>query len=368
VNDGTGWDQKPREVFNTRLWAVSGVVQGAVFSGVSGYPALGDSGRPDNAARYFGNGLLAVNGHVFEFLSTLDGVTRRPQHWVGSKLIYSNDGGRTWCNRDGTSPVVWEDWGMQSRESLAFFHEPDECFSLLSIVQMGCDYAANRDGYIYTYGLNGNVDGRMNELVMFRAPIGRLHDRRSYEYFGGRSGNGSPRWVRDIEARVIVHTFPRGWVNRTNLFPGDLVMKSWLPSVVYNEPLGLYLMASAGIGCAADGSEFGKPSYLGFWASATPWGPWRQFHEETAWTPDGEPAARAYCPRIAPRWIAADGKSFWLVWSDLQGIMGFTHAEPQFIARLEKAASPQERATVEDSFTRRYLQRYAFNAQRVDLR
>jgi len=263
--------------------------------------------------------------------------------------------------------VIWEDWDMQSRERLAFFQESDGAFSLLSILQMGRAYSANRDGYVYVYGVNGNVDGRMNELVMFRVPTDALLNRAAYEYFGGRRSSGSARWVKDIDARVPVHTFPRGWVNSTNLFPDDLVVESWLPSVVYNEPLGLYLMASAGIGCAPDGTEFGKPSYLGFWVSSTPWGPWRQIHEETAWTPGGDPMACAYAPQIAPKWIAADGKSFWLVWADLQGIRAFARDSPLLDASLEKADTAEKRTAVTTDFMRRYMPGYACNAQRVDL-
>lgn len=367
VNDGPGWAENPTAFYNSRLWTVSGPPQGAVFREAAGYPELSSATLPEGAPQYHGSGLLAVRGRVFQFLSTLDRATERPRHWTGAKLIYSDDGGRTWRNQDGSSPVVWEDWKAQSRERFAFFQEPDGCFSLLSILQMGRDYGANRDGYVYVYGVNGNVDGRMNELVMFRVRIEDILERDAFEYFGGMSGTGQARWVRDIQARGVVHRFPRGWVNRTNLFPGDLVVESWLPSVVYNEPLGLYLMASAGVGCAPDGTEFGKPSYLGFWVSSTPWGPWRQIHEDTAWTPEGDLAARAYAPRISPRWIAADGRSFWIAWGDLQGMLSFARDEPKLSAELEKIESPEERSATEIGFLKRYMPRYALNAQRVDL-
>jgi hypothetical protein len=81
--------------------------------------------------------------------------------------------------------------------------------------------------------------------------------------------------------------------------------------VVYNAPLELYLMANWGMGCAADGMWFGKPSYLGFWISKTPWGPWEQIHEETAWMPLGDAGARAYQPQISPKWIADVRRSGW---------------------------------------------------------
>jgi len=367
VNDGPGWFDPRRGFYNSRLWTLNGHLQTAAFADVAGYPELDDLTRPEDAPHYYGHGVLAVRDRVYQFLSTLDRETQRPRHWIGAKLIYSNDNGRTWCNQDSRSPVTWEDWGAQSRDSLVFFQEPDRCFSLLSVVQMGRNYSGNRDGYVYVYGVNGNTDGRMNELVLFRVPLGAIMNRRAYEFFGGLSGQGSARWERDIEARAVVHTFPRGWVNHTNLFPGDLVVESWLPSVVYNEPLGLYLMASAGVGCAPDGTEFGKASYLGFWVSDTPWGPWRQIHEERAWTPGRDPEARAYAPQIAPKWIAPDGKSFWLVWADLKGMLKFSKDEPLLDAQMSEAGTPEQRGLVQAEFLRRYMPGYSFNAQRVDL-
>jgi hypothetical protein len=367
VNEGPGWRDPPKALYNSRLWTIAGSPHHAAFGEVDGYPDLDPANRPEGAPRYDGHGLLAVRGRVYQFLSTLDRAEDRPRHWAGSKLIYSDDGGQTWRNQDGTSPVVWEGWGEQSRDRLAFFNEPGGCFSLTSIAQMGRDYRANRDGYIYVYAPNGSVDGLMNELVMFRVRIEHMLDRRAYEYFGGLRRDGRAHWVKNIEARAPVHVFPRGWVNYTNLFPGDLVVESWVPSVVYNEPLGLYVMASAGIGVAPDGTEFGKPSYLGFWISATPWGPWRQVHEEAAWTPGGDADARAYAPQISPKWVAPDGKSLWLVWADLDGIRSFARDEGLFSAALEQAGSAQERTAAETDFLRRYMPGYSLNAQRVDL-
>ena len=93
---------------------------------------------------------------------------------------------------------------------------------------------------------------------------------------------------------------------------------SWHPSVVYYAPSEQYLMANWGMGTGADGMWFDIPSYLGFWTADMPWGPWTQVHEETAWAPASDANARAYQPQIAPKWIAGDGSSFWLVWTDFQ--------------------------------------------------
>jgi len=366
VNDGSGWSRHPTAFYNSRLWSVTGGPREATFEEVTGYPDLNNFRRSDEAPRYYGHGILAVKGRLYQFLGTLDRATDRPRHWTGAKLIYSDDGGRSWCNQDGSSPVIWEDWDGQTGKRLLFFREPQGSFSLICLLQMGRAYSGNRDGYVYGYSPNGSLDGQMNQLVMFRVPAGRMLDRAAYEFFAGTQG-GRARWVPDIIDRAPVHVFPRGWVNRTNLFSGDLVVESWLPSVVYNEALDIYLMACAGIGCAADGTEFGKPSYLGFWVSSTPWGPWRQVHEESAWTPGNDREARAYAPQIAPKWLAADGRSFWLVWADLQGIRDFVRDRSVLAAQLQAAQGPRAKSAVIAEFHRRYLPRYAFNAQRVRL-
>jgi hypothetical protein len=138
-----------------------------------------------------------------------------------------------------------------------------------------------------------------------------------------------------------------------------------MPSVTFNSSLDLYMMASWGIGCTPEGTWFGKPSYLGLWVSKNPWGPWAQIHEETAWTPQNDTAARAFSPQISPKWIAEDGKSFWIVWADFQSKGSQVDSE-----RLKEEA--KRVANNEDMV--RYVQNeartmpyYSFNTQRVDL-
>lgn len=367
VNDGPGWTQPPQRFDVNGLWTIAGPPDAPSFRQVPGYPALDRAARPEDAPSYYGHGLIAIGNQLYQFLSTLDRAADRPRHWTGTKLIHSPDGGRSWRNQDGSAPVRWEDWGEQSRASLAFFDEPDGCFSLLSIVQMGAGYAANRDGFVYLYSVNGSVDGQMNALVLARVPTGSMLDRRAYRFFAGRRRDGSAAWSPAIADRAVVHRFPRGWVNRTNLFPGDLVVESWLPSVAYNPALGLYMMTSAGIGCAPDGTEFGKPSYFGFWVSDVPWGPWRQIHADAAWAPGGEAHARAYAPQIAPGWISRDGRSLWILWADLAGIRAFGRDEALLQAAIERAATPSAKTAAEVDFLHRYMPRFACNAQRIDL-
>jgi hypothetical protein len=258
---------------------------------------------------------VAIGKTIYQFLSTpdrpFDNNAPHPR-FVGAKLIYSPDNGDTWHNQDGTTPVAWEPWENRSQNNMAFFQEPGDAFSLLTVLQMGKAYEQNTDGFVYIYAPNGNNEGTMNQLVLCRVPKSKIRDRAAYEYFVSRKPDGTAEWSGDIAARGVMQILPAGWVN-TKVHP-----YAWHPSVVYNKPLNLYLMANWGMGCTPDGMWFGKPSYLGMWSAPHPWGPWTQVHEELEWTPAGDKNARAYQPQIAPKWVAPDGKSFWLVWTDFQ--------------------------------------------------
>ncbi len=368
VNDGPGWAPPPAPFYVTRLWTIEGGPEAPRFEPLAGYPKYNRADLSESSPSYFGNGVIAIGDHLYQFLATLDNAEDRPRHWRGSKLIYSTDGGASWRNSDGSSPVKWESWDEQASAGFPFFNETDGCFSVLTILQQGRAYGANRDGYVYVYGLNGSVDGLINQVVMFRVPKDKLLDRASYRFFAGVGKDGKARWSADIAHRQPVHTFPRGWVNNANLFPGDLVLESWKPSIVYNEPLGLYMMAAAGIGCAPDGTAFGKPSYLQLLVSEHPWGPWRKIHDDTAWMPAGDPAARAYAPQIAPGWIAADGKSFWLAWADCAGLREYSRDKEKIDAELAKIADPGERTIKDVEVLRRYIPDFSMQAQRIELK
>jgi hypothetical protein len=207
---------------------------------------------------------------------------------------------------------------------------------------MGRNYEYNRDGYLYVYAPNGNIEGTMNQMVMFRVRKEHVLERASYEYFVSLNTDGSAVWSCDIDQRGIVHTFPAGYVN-TDIHP-----YAWHPSVVYNAALDVYMMVNWGMGCDSKGEWFSKPSYLGFWTAQYPWGPWTQVHEEKSWMPAGDAAARAYQPQIIPGWIAEDGLSFWLAWTDYQFIDNqlpyycFNYQQVEIVADSSEATSAEE--------------------------
>ncbi|MBI4166534.1 MAG: hypothetical protein HY508_12445 [Acidobacteria bacterium] len=186
VCDGVGWFKNPIGLYNSRLFAISGGPRDATFQDVPGYPDLIDNtpSRPHHAPRYYNFGTLALDGRIYQYLSTFNHEANRPDgstspdlRFVGAKLIYSPDNGRTWCNQDGSTPVGWEPWRSRSRKTIVFFEEPQDAFSLLTVLQMGRNYEGNRDGYVYVYAPNGANDGTMNQLVMFRVPKAKVLDR-----------------------------------------------------------------------------------------------------------------------------------------------------------------------------------------------
>lgn len=327
--DGSGWDDLPGytgKEYNSRVYIINGDPPEHRFEFLPGFPELESKWNTvENGqsmfSRYYGFGILALDGSIFHFMSTpkvpfgLEGNA-----FIGIKLIYSQDNGQTWKNQDGSYPVRWEEWGKRdSKKNMLFFYEPDGAFSLLTVLQMGKNYRFNKDGYIYIYAPNGYEDRKMNQLVMFRVKKDSILNRAYYEYFVTCNPDGSASWSSDINKRGIVCTSPEGWVNWKIGHPYGGHPYAWHPSVVYNEPLDTYIMANWGIGVKrSSGDWFTKPSYLGFWTAPKPWGPWTQVHEEIEWIPGGDRDARAYQPQISPKWIAEDGKSFWLVWTDFR--------------------------------------------------
>jgi hypothetical protein len=365
VSWGPGWqDRGPAEgSWNSHLFAMSGGPENPTFEHVVGYPDLVFS---IETPLYYGFGTLALDGSIYQFLSTLN----RPHdpegwRWVGTKLIYSTDDGRTWHNQDGSTPVRWENWEERSPSTMAFWEESQDAFSLVSFLQMGRGYELNQDGYAYVYGPNGNTDETMTELVMFRVPRNRIPDRSAYEYFAGNTGDGEARWTPDIAGRTPTHVFPRGWVNDPTAAIFNI--ESWVPSVVYVAPLGLYLMAS--FGTSPGGKVFGGPAYLGLWTAPNPWGPWTQVHEETSWTPGGDTKARAFNSQIPPKWIAEDGSSFWLIWADFQGpeFRGADGVDEAAAAPVDPALTAEERNRQAWAASRTTMPNYTMNMQRVDL-
>jgi hypothetical protein len=200
---------------------------------------------------------------------------------------------------------------------------------------MGRNYELNRDGYVYVYSENRHVSPKA-ELILFRVPKSQILKRSEYEYFAGLRSNGDALWDKHIEARAVVQTAAIGWI----------------PSVAYNAPLGLYMMVNGG------------GSHLELYTAPQPWGPWTLNYQNPRWVPADDPGIACYQPQIAPKWIAPDGKSFWLVWSGIRAQQ--TKVELRIVRELKHARTHEEavRLGLQWQHGEPY---YAFNTQRVDL-
>ena len=158
----------------------------------------------------------------------------------------------------------------------------------------------------------------------------KLGVRSEWEYFVRYDGKRKPVWTRDLDKRGYVHVFPEkssdgncfGWY-------------SWLPSVVWSEGLGLYIMVNGGTYggmtmTASDRDYYGswmhtRSGSLGFWYSRNPYGPWRRFYYTEYWTVD-DSANRTYQPKLSPKWISNDGREMVLIWSDaMKDEQGHSH-------------------------------------------
>ena len=198
--DGTAkpWPNVPRKLYNSRLISIRGLPPKLEFSDTPGYPELLVGPGPRDNSRYYNFGILATGGAIYQFLSTpdrpFDNNAPHPR-FIGAKLIYSPDNGTTWHNQDGSTPVRWEPWEDRSKRNMAFFKEPDNAFSLLTLLQMGQNYEQNADGYVYIYSPNGSTEGTMNQLVLCRVPKDRIPDRGAYEFFVARQPDGTARVV-----------------------------------------------------------------------------------------------------------------------------------------------------------------------------
>src|SRR5438552_1234813 len=129
--DGKGWSKLPEytgRMYNTRMYIINGDAPNHTFEYMPGFPDLEfiyppTKEKPDSYSRYYGFGIFATEAFRYSFLSTPRVPFGAPNNrFVGVKLIYSADDGKTWKNQDG-SPIRWEEWGERNSSNMLFFEE-----------------------------------------------------------------------------------------------------------------------------------------------------------------------------------------------------------------------------------------------------
>jgi len=315
-DDGMGWVQEePATNFNCRVYKLTGGPEPFDVHYLDGYPnylrhkkyvygdkllALYKKHKKFYHSSWYGFGIISVDGILYHFVSRT-GDAGFDTLWRGTKLIYSPDFGKTWYRHDGKNSLL----DFINDEGMFFWDETEDySFSYNAFLQCGKDYSLAKDNYVYIYSKAGS--GRPSEIVLARVSKDKILEKSAYSYFKEFDQNENPVWSADVNDKGIIHNMPEGYVHC-----------GWLPNVVYNPGLDLYIMASAGRG--KDGTDrWEQPSSLGMWYAEKPWGPFKQFYFTDKWI-NSDPNARLYQARLSPKWISEDGREMYLIFSDCQG-------------------------------------------------
>jgi len=322
--------------FHNHLFRIVGDAESFQREDIPNYPNF--SGKEGS---WFGYGIVSVNGSLYSTISkTPLGGWSGP--FSGIKLLKSPDNGNSWYRvsrfgqelllgvHDSIRNVVnkeemffLKEEGMPHKERIAY------PFSFVSFVQDGQDNSASKDDYIYIYSPEG---AHSNKLLLARVSKDKLENRSFWQYFVKYDKANNPIWTKDLSMRGYIYEYPEK-NNEGNYFG----WYSWLPSVVWNEGLGLYIMVNGGTYAGHGMTDSDKDYYdgwmhtetgsLGFWYSKNPYGPWTQFYYTDSWIVDNE-KNRNYQPKLSPKWISKDGKDMILIWSDaMANEKGESHAD-----------------------------------------
>ncbi len=236
--------QEPSFIHNN-VYRITGEADSFKKSDILNYPDFsGEEGS------WFGYGIVAVDDNVYSAISKTPG-TSWSGPFTGIKFLKSGDNGETWhrVNRLGQERLLEEKSRLRNvvnAEEMFFLkehglpHKEQEAypFSFVSFVQNGQDGSASNDGFVYIYSPEG---AHSHKLTLARVPQKSLGVRDQWQYFARFGEDQVPVWTDDIEKRGYVHEFPDR--NEEGQFFG---WYSWLPSVVWNDGLGFYIMVNGG--------------------------------------------------------------------------------------------------------------------------
>lgn len=234
------------------------------------------------------SGLLMADGVLYLFVRNykVDGDYRH------SRLAWSKNYEKNW---------TWADWCFS------------KTFGCPEFVQFGKNYAGARDGYVYIVSqANDDAYQFSPDIVMARVPKNKVPDRGAYEFFAGLDAKGAPRWSREIEDRKPIFTNPRG---------------TQRISMTYNAGIKRYIMTASHLVRTGQHEEHAMeekrdpwgPS-LGVFDAPEPWGPWTTVSYDDHWSGNDQ----TYHHKFPTKWMSADGRTMWLVFSGLYaGDYGF---------------------------------------------
>ena len=321
MDDGN-WLKGPHS-YSNHLYRITGGPDDFTRADIPNYPSFFAA---ENG--WFGYGMFSIDGRIYSLVSKCRKNTFSGP-MLGLKLLKSTDNGKSWyrVNKDGQERLLKPKDDARNEttaEEMFFLQEsprmhgiyPGFPFVFCSVVQNGRDNQAAKDEFIYIYSPEG---AQAHRLLLARAPAEKFETRKSWEYFSGWNGD-EPTWSKDINERDAVCVFDEK--NPNGEYFG---WYSWLPSVVWNPGLELYIMVNGGTYGGRDMTNKVEDYYsswmhtktgsLGFWYSEKPYGPWKRFYYTDYWTADDDKNL-TYQPKLSPKWMSADGKKMVFIWSD----------------------------------------------------
>jgi len=250
---GDGWGFEPRTDIKLSQ-GIAKVVGGPEdFQGINIRSQTGEL-TGDGAKGGKASGMLCVDGVLYLWVRNMG----------NSQLAWSEDHGKTW------------EWGFKFETS----------FGCPTLLNFGKNYEGARDDYVYTYSNDGpSAYVSYDHMVLARVPKDRIRDREAHEFFVRLDESGEPTWTKDIDQRGPVFTNPKG-CQRSD--------------VVYNPGIKRYLMC---LGIDHEGS-------WGIFDAPEPWGPWTTAYYTEYWG-----LGRTHYYRLPSKWISADGRRMYLVFS-----------------------------------------------------
>jgi CubicO group peptidase (beta-lactamase class C family) len=191
-----------------------------------------------------------------------------------------------WVRNVKNSQIAWStDHGVTWNPGFKF----DASFGCPAFLNFGRNYAGARDDYVYTYSQNGpGAYEPYDGVVLARVPKSKIRERAAYEFFAGTDSSGGATWTSDVTNRTHAFEYP-GHCDRID--------------VVFNPAIHRYLMALA--------FGDGKGGW-GIFDAPEPWGPWTTAYITHDW---GLGDTHGY--RLPSKWISADGKEVYLVYSGI---------------------------------------------------
>jgi CubicO group peptidase (beta-lactamase class C family) len=252
--DGHGFEPFVEPKLSLGLAKVTGMPP--AFTGVNLRSGTAErTGGGKNGAK--ASGMLMADGILYMWVRNVG----------NSQLAWSEDRGKTW------------QWGFKLEDG----------FGAPSLLNFGKNYEGAQDGYVYTYSENGpsayeSYDG----IALARVPHRRVREREAYEFFVRLDQRGKAVWTRDIAKRGEAFRYP-GHCQRVD--------------AVYDPALKRYLLAVG----------YNQESGWGIYDAPNPWGPWTQAFHTASWD-----VAGTHGYRLPAKWMAADGKSMYLVFSGVK--------------------------------------------------